>query len=453
MKATKKHIAVIGLGHIGLPILAVLASRGHNLIGIDTDQVKLQRLQETFETDIHEPGLNELLKLHKSNITFTSEYRSVEVCDAVFIAVGTPLNERGTPNYDYLDSALEIGKYIKMGCKIILKSTVMPGTTRNYVVPKLEMYSGKKAARDFYVAFCPERMVEGRALQELTKLPKIVGGIDHNSMKETSSVISELGGKIIAVSSPEIAELAKLMDNTFRTMNIAFSNELTMLCEHLSIDAREVIKTVNDSYERNNIFLPGLGADGPCLLKDSQSLRYYAEQNNFDLKIINACIDQSKTATLRIADMVLDFINAHKLKQTVISILGLAFKGHPPTGDCRGAPAEKIYNALKSNANESELIYKFYDPIVSNFHNNAVCNVIDDCLTSSNVVLFLTNTPQLLNIDMNRVLNHTSRPLLIIDCWQNIQRIETAKRGTNVQLFQVGQGWNVAESKKLPLAR
>jgi UDP-N-acetyl-D-mannosaminuronate dehydrogenase len=151
--------------------------------------------------------------------------------------------------------------------------------------------------------------------------------------------------------------------------------------------------------------------------------------------------------------MVLDFINAHKLKQTVISILGLAFKGHPPTSDYRGAPAEKIYNALKSNVNESELIYKLYDPIVSNFHNNAVCNVIDDCLTSSNVVLFLTNNPHLLNIDMNRVLKHTSRPLLIIDCWQNIQKIEPAKRGTNIQLFQVGKGWNVAESKKLPLAR
>lgn len=434
-----KTIAVVGLGYIGLPMVAALANVGYSVIGIDINKKRVDRLQKGYESDFYEPRLSETLKQCKYKIEFTTNYENVQRCDAILITVGTPLNDDDSPNYEYMDSAIiSIGKYMKKECVIILKSTVIPGTTEEYVIPKFEEISKLKAGRDFYIAFCPERTVEGLALHELYTLPKIVGGVNAESTDRAASVIGKLGGKIIKVSSPKIAELCKLVDNTYRAMNIAFANEIGMMCEDRGIDAHEVVSAVNDSYSRTKLFKPGLGADGPCLYKDCQVSKYYANKRDIGTEVLDAIILKNKISTLRIGLMASGFIKRNKIRKTIISFIGLAFKGYPETGDTRGAPSIKIYNVLEKEFCDVE--FKFYDPIVRDFLGNSVCETLDECVRDSNVVMFLTNNPRIMNINANSILRSANRPLLVIDCWHNLNNLDVISKKRDVEVFRIGCG-------------
>ncbi|MFC2005132.1 nucleotide sugar dehydrogenase [Chloroflexota bacterium] len=434
-------IAVIGLGHIGLPIVAAFANSGNYVFGIDIDEGRIRQLQETYESDFYEPGLDEMLKQCKDRIKFSVDYEYVSECGAILITVGTPLKDDKTPNYDYLAGAMQIGKYIKRGCIIILKSTVTPGTTEHYVIPKLEELSGLRAGHDFHIAFCPERVIEGLALHELVTLPKIIGGIDSESTGRAASILGQLDGKIIKVSSSRVAELCKLVDNTYRTMNITFANEIGMLCERVGIDAYEVVSAVNNSYSRTQLFKPGLGADGPCLPKDCQIFKGYARENNVNLPIMDACSVSSEYSTLRIEAMVAHFIETHRIERPGLSIVGLSFKGNPQTDDIRESAATKIYDIFSQSVYFDKLSFKFYDPIVRSFFGNAVCQTLDECVQTANVVMFLTDNPQLMNLDAHSILELAGRPLLLIDCWHNLRNIEAMNEGENIEIFQIGSGW------------
>lgn len=436
-KAGKKaKIGIFGLGYIGLPLLAVFAKKGFLVVGVDINPQKVEKLRQTYQAPIHEPGLNETLAENKNNIEFTVDQAyAMRECQTILITVGTPINEKKEPDYRDINNAFEaISKYIRKGQLIILKSTVLPGLTRQ-LAQKMEQLSGLKAGKDFYVVFCPERTLEGKALEELQSLPKIIGGINQESLERGVKIISKLGGKIIKVSCLEVAEMCKCIDNSYRLNQIAFANEIGEICEKAGLDAFEIVRAVNSAYSRTNLFWPGLGAGGPCLSKDPQILGYYARQNQVEPRVISASLTKSQESNERIIRLASQFIQNLKVKNPRVALLGLAFKGTPETDDLRGAPSLDFYNSLKKKF--PKLTFRFYDPLVKEFLGNSVWTDLTRALAKTNLIIFLTNHPKLKNIDAGYLLDKASRPLLLIDCWQNISNLDKVK-DKGVKIFRVG---------------
>src|SRR3989344_689735 len=437
MTELNKTVSVIGLGYIGLPFCAALANVGYKVIGVDIDNEKISMLKRG-EVGIHEPGLKETLDKYKQRIEYTVDGAyAVQNSDIIFVTVGTPVNENDEPDYRQLDSCIEIiGKNLRNGQLVMLKSTVIIGTTEDYVSPRLEKISGLKAGEDFYLVFCPERTIEGLALHEIYNLPKIIGGINKESSIIAEKIMRRFGGKTKIVSSPRAAEMCKLVDNLYRTTNIAFANEMGMLCEKIGIDAEEVVSAVNSSYPRTNLFRPGLGADGPCLSKDPIIFRQSAMKSKIATPVIDGCIIQNRFSTYRIAEMVKQYILKNSLDKINLTIIGLAFKGFPETDDLRGSPAIKILDVLKKEKIHLDAV-KLYDPLVKKFMNYELSESMGDALADSNVILFLTNHPQIMNVDIEDISKKISKPAFIIDAWNNI---EAKNIPEGINYFRIGKG-------------
>lgn len=431
-----EKVGVIGLGHLGLPLSVVLAKVGYSVIGVDVDREKVEKLQKGSGADIYEPRLDELLAAHKERLSFTTDYKDLTKCSTVFITVGTPVDKRGDPDYTYMDSAIEsLGPHLQKGQLMVLKSTVVPGTTKDYFVPRLEELSGLRAGKDFFAVYCPERTIEGDAVRELQVLPKIIGGIDDESIRRAEEIMGALGGKIISVSSPRVAELAKIYDNVSRAMNIALANELGMVCEKAGVDSYELVSAVNNSYDRTHLFFPGLGADGPCLSKEPCILRHYMRAKEVPSPVVDACVEMNTMSTRRIAEMISDF--AEGLVKPVISLVGVAFKGVPETDDTRDSPAAKIHNTLKDRGG---MEFRFCDPLVNEFAGEKVCKSLEDCVKDANVVVFLTNHSDFMGVDPKLILSKAGRPLKIIDCWHNLEDAKRRDIPEDVEIFRVGDG-------------
>ena len=437
-----KRVTVIGLGYIGLPLVAVLAKVGFGVIGLDINKKKIRRLKQTYRTEINEPGLNELLQKHRSQITFTSSYEeAIPNSKAIFITVGTPIDDQGKPDNSYLKQTFErMGKLIRQGQIIILKSTVSVGTTEGLAKPMLEELSGMKAGEDFYLVFCPERTIEGKAVEELSSLPNIIGGINQKSMEEAEKIISRIGGKIIRVSNPRTAEMSKIIDNCYRSINILFANEAGFLCEKAKISMSEVRKAVNDSYERNNLFGAGLGADGPCLYKDLHHFLYSAKKFASHSELIETAIKTSDYSDERIALITKRFVEKNRIKKPRISLLGVAFKGMPETDDTRGSPATKIVKALKKNLSAAD--YSFFDPMVEKFEGLNCSESIENAIASANVIMFLNNHKKLRELRAKQLLERTARPLLVIDAWENVENPADLETNEKVLFFGIGKPCN-----------
>ncbi len=436
----KSTVAVFGLGYIGLPLAVAFAKVGYKVIGVDIDEGKISRLKETYTAEIFEPGLNETLQLCRDKITFTTSADfAIENSYALVITVGTPLMDPKTPNLEFIKSITStIGKKLKRGQLVILKSTVLIGTTENLVKTWLEEISKLKAGKDFFLSFCPERTIEGLALHELYTLPKIVGGINPQSTDAAAEILQKLGGPVVKVSSPTVAELCKLVDNLYRAINISFANEIGLVCEAAGIDAAEVVSAVNTSYKRTSIFNPGLGADGPCLSKDPQIFSYFAQQNNFETNLADVAIKENEKATLRVADIVKKFAAEKKLANPKIAFAGLAFKGFPQTDDQRGSPAIKIHSKLKKELGGFEV--SSFDPLIKTFEGQKTQPDFVSCIKGANIVLFLTNHKIISNVDPKMILKHAAKPLLVVDCWHNVLEPKILRDTANVSFFRVGDG-------------
>ncbi len=435
----KEKIAVFGLGYIGLPFTAALAHVGYKVIGVDIDEKKIAMLKNG-EVPIYEPGLKETLEKNKNRIEYTNESSyAMQNADAIFVTVGTPLKDEGEPDYSQIDSCMNgIGKNLRRGQVIILKSTVVVGTTEEHVKPGLEKVSGLRAGEDFYLVFCPERTIEGLALHEIYNLPKIIGGINEESALRAERIMKKLGGKTTIVSSIKVAEMCKLVDNLYRATNIAFANELGMLCEKLNLDANEIVSTVNNSYSRTMIFKPGLGADGPCLSKDPQIFRHMALKHGVPVPVVEGCIKQNKYSTLRIAEMVKNHILKNNLEKINLAIIGLAFKGFPETDDLRGSPALKILETLKNEEIHLDSV-KLYDPLVKHFMDYELSGSLGEAIEGSNIILFLTNHPNIMNLELEHIAEKIKKPAFIIDAWSNINTDLIPKE---IKYFKIGKGVN-----------
>ena len=420
-------VVVFGMGFVGLTLAASLSNRKFDVKGIDIDSKLIKDLKEN-KIEIHEPGLNEMVSLMQNlnNLSFDVELKNSKN-NVYIIAVGTPVNKISKKlEYKSLDSVVKsIGSYLKKDDIVMLRSTVAVGTTRKRVIPMLEEISKLKAGKDFFVSFCPERTVEGDALDELNKLPQIIGGFSSKCELISSNFWNKMTPTVITVNSLEASELVKLANNTFRDMSFAFSNNLSMLCDTYNINAHELINSANKGYERNPIPTPSPGVGGYCLTKDPYIYNSsFAEgDNNINLGEMSR---KSNEEALRYPIKVLNRFSKKikkPLKQLNVSIIGIAFKGIPETNDLRGAASIELINKIESKVNKIFV----WDAIISkdklNLNNLLFIEKLNEHLEISDALIFMNNHPE------NRTINflNIKKELLIFDGWAQFDYRELEK--------------------------
>ncbi|HEY0454029.1 nucleotide sugar dehydrogenase [Actinophytocola sp.] len=359
------RVAVIGLGYVGSCIAATLADRGLDVVGVDTNTKLIEELNDGF-CRFAEKGLPELVAsgVAAGKLRATTDASAVSAADVVLITVGTPVREDGSLADEQLQSAcLELSRHIRRGQLFVLKSTVPPGSTRNFVLPLLQR-SGLVGGEDFGLAFTPERLAEGTALHELNTFPIVAGGLDQDSAEDAAEFWrSSLDVDVIPLDTLEAAEIVKLADNWWIDLNIALGNELAKFSALYGVDALDVIRAANSIPKGNgnvNILLPSVGVGGSCLTKDPWMVWHSARERGLEIltapagRAVNAGMPEY-TAQLAIDELT-------KLGKdpaaSKVAVLGLAFKNN--TGDLRATPTLDAVTALVGGCGEVTI----YDPLV-----------------------------------------------------------------------------------------
>ena len=383
------NISIIGTGYVGLVSGACFAKMGHKVICVDIDKEKVEKINIGI-APIYEKDLDEMLKNNKANIKATTSYKeAIENSDITFICVGTPSEEDGDINLKYIDKATEeIAVQIKNKSKyhsIVVKSTVVPGTTEKHIIPILEKISQKKAGIDFGVGMNPEFLREGIAVYDFLNPDRIVNGyIDEKTRDILYKLYKEFKSKIYE-TTPTTAEMIKYASNCFLATKISFINEIGNFCKKLGIDTYDVAEGMGLDNRIGRDFLnSGIGWGGSCFPKDLLALQTWAKREKEDSKIINSTIDVNEKQPLKLLKLLKKHIP--NLKGKTIGILGLAFK--PDTDDIRDSRAIPIVKKLKQ---EGALI-KAYDPkAIENFKkiypDIIYCKKAEEALESDAVLL------------------------------------------------------------------
>jgi len=413
-----KIIGVYGLGFVGLTLSAVFANNDLIVTGIDSNQKVIESLK-AGKPHFYEKGLESLLSfLNKKNpIRFVSNPDEASI-DVHIVSVGTPLSEAGKPELEHLTEVTRtISKKIKKNDLVIYRSTVPVGTTRTILIPILEE-NQLIAGQDFYVAFAPERTVEGNALQELSSLPQIIGGINHASVEMASKLFNKITATVVEVSSLEEAEIAKLINNTHRDLTFSFANEIAYICDHFNINAFKLIEAANEGYPRNPIAKPSPGVGGICLSKDP--ILYSNPYGKLNRPPVLGKISRQINS---IGDeYVLEKINEYckitskDLKKLKIFLIGLAFKGMPETSDIRNSVALDLLKKLPNPKNIYIKDFVVPKEIISSLGHHPVDQVIDG-FKDADIVLIMNNHYQNNRFDIFQALNSTKENALFFDGW------------------------------------
>lgn len=423
-----KQIGVVGLGYVGLTLALTLADVGFQVRGFDINKKVCADLAKGKPT-FFEEGIRQILKdnLNK-NFKVIDNFSGNDNCDIYFVAVGTPLSSSKTPNLAYLkDASVRIGRVLKGGDAVILRSTVPVRTTRDFVIPTLEKQSGLKAGKDFFVAFAPERTIEGKALRELRTLPQVIGGLDKSSADLAASIFNNLTHSVVLVDSLEEAEVVKLINNTYRDVHFAFANELSLACHQLGIDTHRVIEAANRGYERSNVPLPSPGVGGACLEKDPFILLHSVKSKENSL-VRHARMVSDKMVDF-VADITVNFLKEHKpdLKSPKVLILGFAFKGRPVTSDTRGSTTIPLIQKLQK---ATKNIYG-YDPAVkrSDITDLKVKYVSDleKGFADADAVIVMNNNPAFEELNIRGLLAQANKPCFLFDTWGLYEKDEVTK--------------------------
>ncbi len=356
------QIAVVGFGYIGTCIGAVLAGRGYRVKGIDVRKDIVDSVNKG-QTPINEPGLGALLSrvVSAGQLSATTHFSALREADAVVVTVGTPLKPDFTPETREIVEAMSaVAEHLKSGALVILKSTVPPFTTRDVVQPLLDQRSIPYA-----LAFCPERLAEGRAIAEFESIPVVVGGVDKASTLLASLFWQKtMGLKTIEVDNAESAELVKLADNLWIDLNVALANELALVSEKLQVDALQVIQAANSlpkGQHHVNILHPSLGVGGYCLTKDPWFVHALGKKHGLELRTPVASRQVNDSMPDHSFRMIREALakTGKSLNTSKVAVLGVSFKNN--TGDCRFTPTQSI---LKNLA-DSGCALEIYDPWVS----------------------------------------------------------------------------------------
>jgi len=363
-------VAIIGAGYVGVPHAQVFAEAGRRVVLVDVDADRVAKLSrgESYIEDVPSATLSRLVS--KGVLTATTDYDVVREADAIVIALPTPLSRQREPDLSIvLAAGDEIGRRLKPGQLVVLESTTYPGTTRDALLPVLERASGMVAGKDFHLAFAPERVDPGRVDWTTKNVPKVVGGIDEASTEAAATLYESAIDTVHRVSSPEAAELTKLLENIFRSVNIALVNELAQLCDRMGIDIWEVVDAAATKPFGFMPFQPGPGLGGHCIPIDPFYLTWKAREFDFQTRFIELAGEVNQNMPYYCRSRVSQALNhgAQKsLSGSSVLVLGVAYKAD--ISDWRESPAVKLIELLQ-NAGAS---VAYHDPHVPAFTTDGI---------------------------------------------------------------------------------
>jgi UDP-N-acetyl-D-mannosaminuronic acid dehydrogenase len=406
-------ICVVGTGHIGLPLAAVLADTGFQVTGYDTNDDFISRVNTSGRVDFREEGLEELLRAHlHKGLTLTSTPPANQ--DVYVITVGTPL-ESGTdrPNLDRIRVAVQrIAAGFGPDPLVVLRSTVSIGTTRSIVLPEIQRHRDR-----FGLAFCPERTIEGKAIPEMRSLPQIIGGLDDQSVERAERLFRLITPKIVRVSSLEAAEMIKLINNTYRDLTFAFANEVALIAERMGLSAGEMIHAANVDYPRSNVARPGF-VGGPCLEKDALILIDSLHQIDFRPRVIEEARRINQALPDHVADRILAEIRRGRSGGGPARVLvtGFAFKGRPATEDVRGSAAIPLMARLQAAGVEvwgHDFVTS--DKVIAELGARAC--TLEEGFEGADGAIIMNNHPGYLTAGVPELARRLKRPAFVFDSW------------------------------------
>jgi UDP-N-acetyl-D-mannosaminuronic acid dehydrogenase len=419
-------LVVVGIGRVGLPLAISFAEAGLRVIGVDRDPTHVDRINAGTLPFI-EHGAAEPLKrvIDNGNLRATVDGPgAIAEADAVIVTVGTPLGSDFRADRSQVEAALNSwGSSLKPGVLVVMRSTLSPGTTDNLVVPTLEKATGRTVGKDLFVAFCPERIAEGKAMEELKTLPEIIGGVDEASTERAASLFRRLApDKQIRRTDALSAELAKLYGNVYRYVTFALANEYALIAEHYGRDAHDIISTLRDGYSRAPVPLPGL-AGGPCLSKDGYFL---IEELTFPDFVLTAWKLNDSMAAHMVERLSRALEKKGKgLAGTRVAVLGQAFKAD--IDDDRLSPSLRVIEALERRRAEVTI----HDPYLRE-------ESLEEVLRGAEAVVLATNHAQYGDIDPKYLADLVSDGCVVAECWAVFEPESFAREG--IEVITLGRG-------------
>ena len=355
------RVGVIGLGYVGLPLASEFASRGFKATGFEVDEKKVAEINagRSYIGDVAAGAIKQ--SVDAGRLSATTDFSQLKECDAIIICVPTPLRKTKEPDVSFILAAAEqIKKYLRRGQLIILESTTYPGTTDEVLLPMLEE-TGLKLDEDFLIAFSPERVDPGNPQFKTHNIPKVVGGVTEDSTEAAAALYAQIVGEVHPVSSARVAEAAKLLENTFRAVNIGMANEMARLCYALNIDTWEVIRAAATKPFGFMPFYPGPGIGGHCIPLDPHYLSWKARQHGFDSRFIGLAEEVNSRMPEHVVQLVADGLNDDRkaMKGARVLLLGVAYK--KDIDDVRESPALSIIDRLRSKGCD----VRYHDPFVT----------------------------------------------------------------------------------------
>lgn len=364
IKKNKIKVGIIGLGYVGLPLAVEIANKGAKVIGFDINKTRVKQVNRGLSviSDVTSVDLKKLTK--KKKITATTNFKQLRLCDIILICVPTPVNENKEPDLQpVISSAEEIKRNMRKGQMVILKSTTYPETTEKVVLPIL-CESGLKVGKDFYLAFCPERIDPGNRRFGVENTPTVIGGVTKKCTEMAALFYSKYVSEVHAVSSPRCAEMTKLLENTFRNVNIALVNEFAQLCERMGgIDMWEVIEAAKSKPFGYMAFYPGPGVGGHCIPIDPYYLSWKAREYDFHTVFIELSARINEEMPYFVVNKTINELSKSGVcpSKAKILLLGMSFK--KDISDLRASPAIKVYQIIKPKVG----VIKYHDPHVRQF--------------------------------------------------------------------------------------
>ena len=389
-----KTVCVVGLGYVGLPLLCLSIEKGYKAYGFDIDKKKIELINKGI-SPIKDKFLEEKLKKLKG-IDTTTDSTVLKKSDIIIICVPTPIDSQYNPNLKPLQSAAEtVSKELKKNDLVVIESTVFPGTTEEIVKPILEK-SGLKAGKDFYLAYCPERVDPGNKKWTVENLPRVVGALSSEGLKQAAEFYRSItSSEVLELNSVKAAEATKIMENTFRDINIAFVNEMAKSFDMMGIDITEVIKGASTKPFAFMPHWPGCGVGGHCIKVDPYYLISRAKENGFTHQFLNLAREINNSMPHYTVGKIVDGLNeaGKSVRNTRITVLGVAYKGG--VDDMRESPSFEIIDELKKLGAD----LKIFDPYIP---SKSTVDNLDEALDAECIVI-ATDHPEFKEIRPNQI--------------------------------------------------
>ena len=387
------HVAVIGLGYVGLPLAVVLAEAGYRVTGIDLDPIKVNAIQsgQSYISDVSQRSVQDLVC--RRRLSATSDFSVLAECDAISVCVPTPLNKTGDPDISFIVNVSEqIANYLLPGMAVVLESTTYPGTTMEVVLPLLSKSQHRlEVGKNFFLAFSPERVDPGRTDWTTRTTPKVIGGVTPDCLEVAQAFYGRAIDTLVPVSSTEAAEMVKLLENTYRAVNIGLVNEVLLMCDRLGLDVWEVIDAAATKPFGFMKFTPGPGLGGHCIPIDPLYLSWKLRTLNYTARFIELASEVNTSMPRYWAQKVQDALNeaGKPVKGSQILVLGVAYKKN--IGDMRESPALDIIAHLA----EKGAAVSYHDPHVPSFKHDGVemagvCD-LNEALAEADCVVIVTD--------------------------------------------------------------